>query len=261
MFEVIFATLDGLLTFLPAWARISVWGLGFGTFTMLVYGWLSPQDRIGAIKEEVEEARREMQEYTGTEFGPVWKMAKRSLSLSFKQLKVMLVPTLIAGVPIIAVLIWMEESYSYRSPEPGTTVEATVRPGESLAGDNPAVEWSPSSAATPTDEPGTREIAWPGGDSTGKTVELVDRSGEQTLVELPLEHPRLRVPKRSIWHWFFANPAGYLPDSAPVDVVQFDLPHRTMTPWGPTWLRTWHALFLVMLTISALGAKVAFDID
>lgn len=258
MFQILFTTIDGLMAFLPDWARISVWGLVLGAVTMLLYGWLSPQERIAEVKEKVEEARREMQEYTGKEFAPMWEKIKRTFRLTFRQLRIMLGPTLIAALPVILVLIWMEEDYKYELPEAESTVEATVQPPEALGGD-PEVEWYPDAHVEQVDT-GTVKLKWPK-PSWEDEPRLVETGSERALVNLPLTFPRATVSKQSVWHWFFANPAGYLPDDAPVASVRFDLPHRYVVPWGPNWLRTWHALFLVMLSISAVVVKVGFDID
>lgn len=259
MLQVLLAQLDALIGFLPDWARISVWGLVLGALTMVLYGWLSPQERIAEVKEKLEEARRDMQEYTGTDFGPVLEKAQKSLRLSFRQLRIMLGPTLIAAIPIIAVLIWMEEDYKYELPEPGEAVEAEVRPESALTDQPPDATWTPSDAVESRDGAAVT-FDWPE-EASDDPPRLVTTEGGNELLTVPLSAPRARVSKTSAWHWFFANPAGYLPDDGPVRAVSLDLPHRYVVPWGPDWMRTWHALFLVMLSISAVAAKVGFDID
>jgi len=259
MFEILFTWIDAFMYGLPDWARISVWGLVLGALTMLLYGWLSPQERIAEVKEKVEQARREMREYTGKEFGPLWEKTKRTFRLTFRQLWIMIGPTLLAALPVILVLIWMEEDYKYEMPDAESRIEATVQPPEALGGDDPKVEWRPAEDIRRTDT-GSVELTWspPSGPDERRLVAI---DSERALVVLPPAFPRRRIAKKSAWNWFFANPAGYLPDDAPVDSVYLGLPHRYVVPWGPDWLRTWHALFLMMLSISAVAVKVGFDID
>jgi len=258
MFQIVFAQLDSLAGFLPAWARISIWALVLGAVTMLLYARLSPQERIAEVKRELEEARRDLQNYTGSDFGPLVDKATRALSLALRQLRIMFLPTLVAAGPVIAALIWMEEDYKYELPDPGETVTASVEPAEALEGDPPEARWRPAAAVRPVDA--GVELEWPS-QSTSDPPRLVATDSDDPLVRLPLAAPRARVSRKSGWHWLFANPAGYLPASGPVDAVELDLPRRYVLPWGPGWMRTWHALFLVMLTISAVATKEGFDID
>lgn len=258
MFDVVLTFVDSLLAFIPVWGRVTLWGIVMGAGTMLMYGWISDQDEIGEIKERAEEARKEMQAYDGEEFEPIWTLAKRSLSLSFEQLKVMLGPTMAAGVPIILLLIWMEGAYTHQLPAEGEVVETTIAPAEAVTGDETGVFWSPK--ATPVEgEKATMRIRWPG--ANAEDVALVDGDSGDELVTLPLEHPRPRLSKKSWDNWLFANPNGYLPQDGPVATVSFEFPLRHLVPFGPSWLRTWHALFLTILSAAAIIVKVAFGID
>ena len=257
MFDLLFGTIDSLIAFLPLWLRVTLWGLVMGGGSMLMYGWLSPQDEISELKDEVEEARQKMQSYEGDEFEPVLEMAKESISLSLKQMRVMLGSTMAAGLPILAVLVWMEGAYTHTFPDPGQTVQATVRPADALEGDQPEAAWKPTSAVAEADDKGV-ELTWPADDGS---VQLVATASGEPLVTLPTEAPRAHVPQKSWTHWFFANPAGYLPADGPVDRVTLHLPTRRALPFGPAWLHTWHFLFLVVLSVAAMVVKVAFDID
>jgi hypothetical protein len=57
------------------------------------------------------------------------------------------------------------------------------------------------------------------------------------------------------------NPAGYLPDDAPVDEVRIDLPRRELHGFGPSWMRGWEAIFLPVLFVAALAYKIVRRID
>ena len=265
MFDLVFGTIDSLLAFLPLWLRVTLWGFGLGGGSMLMYGWLSDQERIAEVKEDVEVARQKMQGYDGEEFGPLLEMVKESLGLSVKQLKIMLGPTLAAGIPILGLLIWMEGAYTHKFPEPGAQIKAVVEPAGALQDEDPAATWQPSGAVAPLDgeqreEEGAAsvELTWPSADAT---VQLVETGSDRPLITLPTKVPRARITQKSWSHWFFPNPAGYLPADGPVDRVTIYLPTRTVLPFGPHWLQTWHVLFLFVLSVAALGVKVGFDID
>jgi uncharacterized membrane protein (DUF106 family) len=103
---------DGLLFFLSAWIRVSVWGFVLGAVTMLLYDKLSPQDKIAELKEEVSEAQKRLHNYRGDEFSELLSRMKTALDASLRQMKVMFLPTMIAAGPVIVVLLWMPTAYS-----------------------------------------------------------------------------------------------------------------------------------------------------
>lgn len=258
MLELLFGSIDSLIAFVPLWARLCIWAVVFGGGTMLAYAKFSDQERIGRIKERVEEARAELQAYDGTDFDVVARRTKRALRLSFKQLRVMLVPTVAAGIPILAALIWMEGAYTYEYPEPGADIE--VRAETSADGDwRRQVRWKPKSAVLEETDRGV-VVRWPDA-SSGQTVRLVDTTADRTLLELPHDAPRAHLSEKSWTHWLYANPAGYLPADGPIESVRLEMPHREVLPFGPPWLRTWHLFFMTVLSVAALAVKVAFGID
>lgn len=258
MLELLFGSIDSLMAFAPLWARLCIWAVLFGAGTMLAYAKFSDQERIGRIKERVEEARDELQAYDGTDFDVVARRTKRALRLSFKQLRVMLGPTVAAGIPILAALVWMEGAYTYKYPAPGAEIE--VHAEASTEGNwLRQVRWKPESAVV---EETDRNVVlrWPDA-SGGQTVRLVEKAADRPLLELPHDAPRARLSQKSWTHWLYANPAGYLPDDGPIESVRLDMPHREVLPFGPPWLRTWHLFFLTVLSVAALAVKVAFGID
>ena len=260
MFGYVFGIIDGLFAFMPVWLRLTVWGFVFGGGTMLSYGWFSDQERIGEIGDRVKEAQDHLKAYDGTDLSEVMSRAKKSIRLSFEQMKVMFGPAMAAGIPILLALVWMEGAYSHKLPEPGTEVEAEVRPAADASGD---WSWRPGDAIVARDG-NTATLTWPKNDEWAP-IELVataDESDEaQTLLTLPPTHPRKTISKHAWHHWLYANPAGYLPQDGPVQSVRLELPHQTVLPFGPWWLRTWHVFFLTVLSVAALVVKVALGID
>jgi len=139
---------------------------------------------------------------------------------------------------VLLMLGWLEGRYGHHLPEPGTPVAVDLVSG-----------------TTVTAAPGS-PMAWP---SAGRQASVEGPSGA-TLLTLPLEHPRTRVTKERGWHRLFSSPVGYLPADAEVEAVVLQLPDRTFLPWGPGWLRGWHALFLLTLSLAAAGVKYGYGI-
>lgn len=225
--------LDGVLAFLPAWFRLCLYGGVAGAGAMLLYGRLSPQDRLDGIQRALAEARARMHAYDGDEVKEIGRLVKASLGLSFTQIRLVLAPTLLAALPVLLAIAWLDPAFSHTLPAPGTpvTVEYWTAAGGEPAPDSP--------------------VAWP---SASNPLTLRGPGGAE-LVTLPLEHARARLTRRSWWHDIFANPAGYLPDDGRVALVALGLPERHFLPFGPDWLRGWHTLFLAVLSAAAVAVK------
>ena len=48
------------------------------------------------------------------------------------------------------------------------------------------------------------------------------------------------------------NPLGYLPADTEVEAIHIGLPPIELLPFGPSWLRGWLPMFLVVMTVSSL---------
>ena len=195
MFNVVLSFLDSLIGFLPAWGRLTIWAIILGAGTMLGYALFSDQERIAEIKEQAQQAQQRMQEYEGTDFEPFWEMAKEAIGLSFQQMKVMLGPTMMAGVPILIVLVWMEGAYSHRLPEAGEMVGVSVQPAAAVDGEDPSARWEPAGAVTRGDDDGMK-LKWPAEKDAVRLVGTGSSADETALVTLPVDHARPRRPAR-----------------------------------------------------------------
>jgi len=142
-------------------------------------------------------------------------------------------PTVLAAVPVLLGIAWLQAAYSYRLPDPGAPV---------------AVEYWTATGVEPAPE---SPVAWP---AASEPLTLRGPGGD-VLVTLPLTHPRARLTRRSWWHQVFHNPAGYLPEDARGAVGSLARPERQFLPVGPDWLRGWQALFLALLSVSAVAVK------
>lgn len=112
MLDLVFSPIDSALSFMPFWLRVSTWGLVLGAATMLIYKWLSPQEKITDIAERAAAARRQMQAYKGDDMSEVMGLVKRSLALSFEQMKFVIGPTLVAAAPVLVAMYWMEGAWA-----------------------------------------------------------------------------------------------------------------------------------------------------
>jgi len=218
---------------IPAPLSIALWAVIGGVVCLELYRVISPQERITRIKRDARTAQEELAAYDG-EMEGAWPLMKSMLGLSLKRVGIVIPATLLAAYPVIALLVWMSSAYGHVFPAHDEQVKVDVAlplTGQLLNSGN-----------------GVRHIeaSGPGGD---------------VLLDVPLAAPVPVVHKRQWWNWLMENPAGYLPDDAPVDEIRVGLPRRELVSMGPSWMRGWEAIFLPVLFVAALGYKTARHID
>lgn len=237
---------QSLLSALPPALRLVVWALIGSAVSMGLYRLISPQARIARLRDAAVAARRRMAAYDG-EFSGLGEMALSSLGLSLRHVGVVLLPAVIASLPVVCLLAWLSNGYGYHQPEPGQIVSVQVQP--------PTVEaaWQ---GVTPQ-SPGSSGVVWP---ANGEAVRLIDAQN-RVLIELPLPSAVPIVHKRQWWNRLLGNPIGYLPADGPVDQVTIDLPPRTYLDVKPDWLGSWEMIFLTVLLIASIAIKLVFRIQ
>jgi hypothetical protein len=157
------------------------------------------------------------------------------LGLSLKRVGIVIPATLVAAYPIIALLVWMSSAYGHVFPSQGQAVDVSV--------------------AAPL------QGRWiQGGSQSPPQVQAMQPDGS-TIIDVPLEAAVPVLHKREWWNRLMENPAGYLPDDAPVDELRIDLPRRELHGFGPAWMRGWEAIFLPVLFVAALAYKIVRRID
>lgn len=224
---------ERITSVLPAPFSIALWAVLGGIVCLELYRVISPQERITQIKRDARTAQQELAAYDG-EMEGAWPLMKSMLGLSLKRVGIVIPGTLLAAYPVIALLVWMSSAYGHVFPARGEQVQVEVAPplqGQLLDNGNEAPRIQASE---------------PGG-----TV----------LLDLPLAAAVPVVHKRQWWNWLMGNPAGYLPDDAPVDEIRVDLPKRQLLTVGPSWMRGWEAIFLPVLFVAALSYKTLRHID
>lgn len=223
------AWIDERLTgFLPVPLAILIWSVIGAVLCLELYRLCSPQARIARIRREAGAAQERLSSFDG-EFDEAWPLIRNLLGLSLKRVALVLPATLIGAYPVVALLVWLGNSYGYALPEPGEAVVPAV-PAPLVA------RWLDGNGIEPA-----RIQALQADGSVALEVDLLAAS--------PVIH------KREWWNWLFANPAGYLPDDAPVDEIRTGLSRREMLAAGPRWLRGWEAFFLPGLILAALAYK------
>lgn len=214
---------------LPPVVTIALWALVAGIVCLELYRIVSPQERIEGLKQETRSAQRELSSYDG-ELDGAWPLIGHLLGVSLKRVGIVLPATLVAAYPIIAVLVWMSNSYGY---------------------------YFPVDEAVPVETPAPLEARWfPGASAESPKVQARGPDGE-IVVDIPVTAPVPMLHKHQWWNWLIANPAGYLPSDAPVERIGIELPKRQIIRAGPWWLRGWEAVFVPVLFVSALAYKSA----
>jgi len=213
---------------------------------MGLYVLLSDQAKVSVVQAESVAARNALAAYDG-DFDGVMPLVKRSLGLSFRHIGMVFLPALAASIPLLLLLVWISIAYGFHPPEPGAEVTLRVSPPGA------AVTWEPSAVGTP--EPDAYTIPWPvGGGVTARSP-----AGERIVtipvdVEIPVVHQRLW------WNALVGNPAGYVPDGAPIREIRLDLEPKTFLGFGPEWARTWEVPFLTLVFVCSLAIKIVFKI-
>jgi hypothetical protein len=240
----LFAWLDGALGhFMPATARLVVWGIAAAILSMALYKTLSSQERITATKRKAAEARRALDAYDG-EFAGAWPLIRETLRLALRQIGLVIGPAVAASVPVLCLIIWLSTAYGHSFPAPGSEPDIRTVPQQLQA--RWVDEGDPSQeSAAPSQPP---------------HVVVADAAG-RIIGDFALSAPVSTLHKRVWWNALLGNPAGYLPDASTLDRIEIDLPRREYVPFGPSWLRGWETLFFTVLIAGSVAMKIGFRIE
>lgn len=214
-----------VLSALPPLARLIVWAILAAVASILVYRFLSPQAKIAETKAAAAAARRRLNAHKG-DFESAMPLMRSSLGLASLQVLLVLPGALIGSLPVLSLLVWLDGAYARDFPAERAMPAVQVSPAGNYAGN-----WR--------------------GDETGGRVEIVDAEGRE-VAELSLEKPVPQIERRYWWNTFIGNPAGYLPDTGPIERVTIALPEREYLPVGPSWARSWLGIVLPVLLVSSV---------
>ncbi|MEG6509381.1 hypothetical protein V6C03_10400 [Methyloligella sp. 2.7D] len=224
----VFDYVDGALlgTLAPA-LRIVIWAALGALLSMELYRVLSPQAKAKALKLELREAQQKVASFDG-EFEDAWPLIKRMLGLAFKRIFLIFPSTLIASLPLLFLVVWLDSSYGHRFPEFG----------------------EPASVEAPAPFEGK----WidRGEDGTPR-AQVLDKG--KVVVDTPL---KAAIPVVHKWHWWnllLGNRAGYLTGDAPIEQISIGLPQRDIFTTGPDWVRGWAPAFFLAVLLFAMTLK------
>jgi len=210
-----------LLGALPPLARLILWAIAGAAVSLTLYRWLSPQRRIAAAKAAALDARRRLNAHDG-DLESALPLMRQSMKAALRHVGLVFPAALIASLPVLALLVWLDGAYGYQLPQGSQTPTVSVEPA-SFSG-----QWQANGSIAVRDQSGA-EVA------------------RLTLVE-PITH----IGKHQWWNTIIGNPAGYLPEQGPIDSVTIALPERQYRPVGPDWLRSWLTVALTVLVIASL---------
>jgi hypothetical protein len=210
-----------LLGALPPLLRLILWASAGAAISLTLYRLLSPQRRIAQAKAAALDARRRLNAHDG-DLGTALPLMRQSMKAALRHVGLVFPGALIASLPVLALLVWLDAAYGYQLPQDRQAPAVSVAP-EAYRG-----QWQPNNS-----------------------IEVRDQSGAE-VARLMLAEPVTHIEKRQWWNVLIGNPAGYLPERGPIDSITIALPERQYLPVGPDWLRSWATVALTALVIASL---------
>jgi len=248
----------------PAIARVAGWALLSAWLTMWIYARTSNQRRLAALKPEARRLRRAIGDYQGR-FAGLLPLIGRNLRLSIQHLALALGPALLAGLPVLLVLVWLSGAYGVRAPMAGSEVRVAL---EAEAGVTSA-DWHWHGTAARGLDDSDADAAWvlawpmpalPAALHAGKDGSAEDTGSAAVLATLPPQRPVPVLHKRRWWNTLIANPAGYLPEDSPIAALAMQLPRVELLPFGPAWMRGWMFVYFTLLVAGAVLLKIRWRV-
>jgi hypothetical protein len=236
-----FAALDDLMaTAIGPFGRVLIWALICAGVSMVLYRLISPQTRIKQVKAEVKAAQRAMSDDDGEDFGQGMQLAKAQLAKSFKLVGFVIGPAVVASLPALALIVWLDGQYGYSCPPPGEPIQIDVEPKdteiEQIGGNPDAITGACPIVQIPGHIEGHSHIV-------------------EAAAPIPVMHHKVW------WNSLIGNPAGYLPDDTPVTQLRFALQSQEILSAGPDWARGWELTFFISLLLGSLAIKKGFRIE
>lgn len=249
---IVFGLINDLLLFvLPLPLTLVLWAALSGWATMWVYRATSNQDKLAALKPQVKAVQQKLATYDG-EFSGLIPLIRENFRLSGRHIGLAIGPALIAGIPVLFVLVWGSNEFGVYFPEPGSRVNVAVS-SDSVERSADNWRWIGIDEArhlpSAVDEPLRWRLSWP------EASARLETAGGEAAVALPPESPTPVLHKRHWWNLLIGNPAGYLSEDSPVDSIRLGLPSHEILPVGPGWVRGWLFTYFVVLIAFSLGFK------
>jgi hypothetical protein len=252
MLDVLFPALNQadafLAVWLPALFRVCLWGALSGASALVIYKLTSDQAGIARLKDQARGYRQQMLDPT-LEEAEFKRLVTENLRASLHLLAKVLVPSLVASIPVAAAMFWLSIFFSYQLPEPGENVAVSVIPADA------EVSAVPAEALVVKDGHTGYVVGF-----APKPLQIYDERGIVVYRGNPEDPPSGSVQKRKWWNWLVGSAIGYLDDDAGLEEVRWDFPRRTLMDSGPSWMTTWEFPFFFSLIVVALTIKFVFKI-
>lgn len=230
----VFALIDGWLSgALPPLGRLLVWAAVGAVLSIELYRAASPQRQIARVRRVLGHMQQRMIGFDRA-FSEEWTLIRRMFRLALRQVALVLPASVLASLPVLLCVIWIDTHYGTSYPPPGTHVSVRV--------------------------PGEFEGRWIEGPQAGPRAAVFDPAGSP-VAEVPIPAPSRHVGKWQWWNALVGNPAGYLRNDMPVDRIDIALPRQQFLPFGPDWLRGWEPAYFGTLMLFALAFKTIRRIE
>ncbi len=231
--------------------RLVFWGVISALISMLFYRLLSRQQALTQLKSEIKSVQQDMNAFEG-EFSDLMPLVRRNLGLAMKRVWMTLLPAIVAGLPLISVIAWCSNEFSYELPAENSEVPIHI---VSISDREITIRFAPDIDTPEPSDPDSRIISWP---SESAPVDLY--VNDQIILQLPVSAPVSIIHKKQWWNSLVANPAGYLDQGSLVDAVKFQLPPQETLSFGADWIRSWWFTYFLVLIIVSIVLKFRFDI-
>lgn len=217
-----------VLDALPLPARLVLWAAVAAVLSMELYRIASPQRRVSRLIAALGRARARLAAFDGP-FEDAWPKIRRTLSLAWQRVVLVVPASVLASLPLLVIVVWLNMQYGRAFPPQGEPVSITA--------------------------PGAFHALWiDEGDDTPR-ARIVDPDGVP-VAELTVAAPIPVIHKRRWWNTLIGNPAGYLPADAPVERIDLALPRQQVLAIGPDPMRGWELPFFFALVSVALTHKI-----
>ena len=244
-----FSWLDGVLLEVVSspLLRLTLWGIAGSALSMWLYVRFSSQEKLAQLKLELIETRQSLAQYD-SDFKGALEIIQRLLTLSLKQIGLIIGPTILASLPVLFLLVWLGTTYNYHLPTPGTLVEVKLFPSQVK------LQWHPQ--ANQGLGEGQWQMKWP---TNEQPLQLHDSTG-QLITTFPWSQAIPILHKRQWWNLFIGNPVGYIPQHADLERLEIALPENKYLTFGPEWMQSSEAFFLIVMLLCSVAIKLGFRI-
>ncbi|MGJ8668440.1 MAG: hypothetical protein ACSHXK_03030 [Oceanococcus sp.] len=222
-----FEWLDSLLAgyiFLPG--RIVLWAALSGLFCTWLFSVVFPRKRVEVLKQQMAQANAAMRN-TEMEWDEASKNIKRALSAAFQNAFFRFLPTLVAAIPALSILTWLDQNHTYTHPEVGEELVLSYFtkhfPDDEL-------------------ESEVRSVFWPNAESGALMLPLGTKALQLTLAASASD-----IYEQSLYHKLLPNPMGYLPSESVFQHVKIHFSidgYAAFFPSIPKWVMLFFPVFI-----------------